>query len=194
MATKKCANGHLYDSSIYGDNCPFCPSASGATTVNPGFSPDNGTKVLDGDGPTKPVDSTIGIFDQDDGGGGSTVIRHVGPSVTGETNVGQNRRLVGLLVSYDQTSTGEVYKIYEGRNIIGRRATCDIVLSKDANVSGSHLLILYVEAEGIYWAEDQKSSNGTYINGKFVREHQLDTNDVIVIGATKFMFFAIPKF
>lgn len=65
---------------------------------------------------------------------------------------------------------------------------------KDSNVSGSHLLILYREAEGIYWAEDQKSSNGTYINGTFAREHKLNTNDVIVIGATKFMFFAIPKF
>ena len=32
MATKKCPNGHQYDSSIYGDNCPFCPS--GHTHVN----------------------------------------------------------------------------------------------------------------------------------------------------------------
>ena len=24
MAYKKCKNGHLYDSSIYGNNCPFC--------------------------------------------------------------------------------------------------------------------------------------------------------------------------
>ena len=24
MATKKCANGHLYDPAIYGDKCPFC--------------------------------------------------------------------------------------------------------------------------------------------------------------------------
>lgn len=33
MATKKCPNGHQYDSSIYGDNCPFCPG-EGHTRVN----------------------------------------------------------------------------------------------------------------------------------------------------------------
>lgn len=193
MATKKCVNGHLYDSSIYGDKCPFCPSQTGSTKVNTDFQEGLGTKVLNGDEPVKPT-VTVGI-DNNDAIGGATVIRHATGTATGETSLGgQNRRLVGLLVSYDQIPTGEVYKIYEGRNIIGRKATSDIVLSKDANVSSSHLLILYVEAEGIYWAEDQKSSNGTYINGKFVREYQLSTNDVIVIGASKFMFFAVPKF
>ena len=34
MATKKCANGHLYDPAIYGDKCPFCPSPTGSTKVN----------------------------------------------------------------------------------------------------------------------------------------------------------------
>ncbi len=35
MATKKCPNGHQYDSGIYGDNCPFCPESS-HTRVNAG--------------------------------------------------------------------------------------------------------------------------------------------------------------
>ncbi len=190
MATKKCANGHLYDSAIYNDKCPFCPSSTSSTKVNTAFQNDSKTKVV-GEEPTKPT-RTVGPDNNNDAVG-STVIRHVGDTVTGETSVGQNKRLVGLLVTYDQNKTGEVYKIYEGRNIIGQKATSDIVL-KDKHVSGTHLLILYVDAEGIYWAEDQKSSNGTFINGKFAREHQLSTHDVIVIGATKLMFFAIPKF
>jgi pSer/pThr/pTyr-binding forkhead associated (FHA) protein len=62
-------------------------------------------------------------------------------------------------------------------------------------MSGQHLLILYVEAEGIVWAEDQKSSNGTYINGKFARGLvELHTNDVITAGNTKLLFLGIPAF
>ena len=105
-----------------------------------------------------------------------------------------NRRLVGLLVSYDQNPMGEVYKIYEGRNVIGRAATSDIPLPGDSNMSSQHLLILYREAEGIFWAADLNSSNGTYINGTFVGDRvQLYTNEVIVLGATKMIFLAIPQ-
>ena len=96
MATKKCANGHLYDPSIYGDKCPFCPSSAGATKVNNEFQEGSGTKVIGGDEP-QPT-ATVGIGNNDVAGG-ATVIRHVGGTATGETNVGNNRRLVGLLVS-----------------------------------------------------------------------------------------------
>lgn len=46
MATKKCINGHLYDPTIYGDNCPFCPSSNGATKVNSEYQEESGTRVL----------------------------------------------------------------------------------------------------------------------------------------------------
>ena len=99
MATKKCANGHLYDPAIYGDKCPFCPSSTGSTKVNSDFQEGLGTKVLGGDEP-KPTE-TIGInINGNDAAGGATVIRHVGGTATGETGVSENRRLVGLLVSY----------------------------------------------------------------------------------------------
>lgn len=34
MATKKCPNGHQYDTSIYGDNCPFCIEISHKTSLH----------------------------------------------------------------------------------------------------------------------------------------------------------------
>lgn len=86
MATKKCPNGHQYDSSIYGDNCPFCPQ-SGHTQVNmPGIgAPTAKTEVnnnFNGNGtpgataPTAPY--YPGMPDVPGGGGGHTVIRTVG--------------------------------------------------------------------------------------------------------------------
>ncbi len=183
MATKKCPNGHQYDSSIYGDNCPFCPSGSTRTKVN---IPDNPIP-----NPTDVVDPTIPVADI--GGGGHTVIRNLGG--TGTPNPDGGRKLVGVLVSYSANPAGEAYKIYEGRNVIGRAPSADIPFTNDDKMSSAHLLILYVEAEGIVWAEDQKSSNGTYINGKFARGLvELHTNDVIVIGATKLVFLGVPEF
>ena len=37
MARRTCSKGHIYDSAIYGDNCPFCPSGTG-TAVNNNFN------------------------------------------------------------------------------------------------------------------------------------------------------------
>lgn len=189
MATKKCPNGHQYDSGIYGDNCPFCPenshtrvnmdSTSGATIGN--FGDDSKT------GATIPVMDNVG------GGvsGGHTVIRVLGDN---GANAEGGRKVVGVLATYSLNPAGEVFKIYEGRNMIGRTNTNDIIINDD-NVSKEHLLIFFNEAEGVYWAKDQFSSNGTYINGRFARgEIEIKTNDVIVIGKTKLVFLAIPDF
>lgn len=196
MATKKCANGHLYDPAIYGDKCPFCPSPTGSTKVNTDFQEGFGTKVLGGDEP-KPTE-TIGI-NGNDAAGGKTVIRHPGGTATDETGVSDNRRLVGLLVSYSANPTGEVYKVYEGRTTIGRDRTCDIPFPNDTHMSANHLLIQYVEAKGAFRAQeyDMGSANGTYVNGQvYVLGDIIDlkNNDVIVIGGTKFIFLAIPEF
>lgn len=197
MATKKCANGHLYDPAIYGDKCPFCPSDSGATKVNSDFHEAGGTRVLGGDEPTKPTE-TIGV-DNNEPAGGATVIRHVVGHATGETSLGEKRHLVGLLVSYSAIPTGEVYKVYEGRTTIGRDRTCDIPFPNDSHMSAKHLLIQYVEAKGAFRAQeyDKGSANGSYVNGQvYVLGDVIDLKDkdVIVIGGTKFVFLTIPEF
>lgn len=193
MATKKCTNGHLYDSAIYGDKCPFCPSPTTSTRVNNDEPEGSGTRVLGGTEP-RPT-ATVGI-NGDNVAGGSTVIRHVGASATGETGVSDNRRMVGLLVSYSAVPTGEVYKVYEGRTTIGRDRTCDIPFPNDSHMSSKHLLIQYVEAKGAFKAKDLGSSNGTNVNGSiYVMDETIDlkTNDKIVLGGTVFIFLAIPN-
>lgn len=193
MATKKCINGHIYDPSVYGETCPFCPAggtvvngdAGGHTHVNGGFA-----EMTGGTMPTIPVSPA----DDAASAGGGTVIRHIGGNTTGETGApAGNRRLVGLLVCYDINPLGEVFKIFEGRNMIGRKATVDIVLSSDSQISSEHLIILYREAEGVFWAIDNNSSNGTYVNGSFENKARLNPNDIITIGNTRLIFIAIPR-
>lgn len=201
MATKTCPNGHQYDSSIYGDKCPFCPESS-HTRVNPASEPTVAPAAASAaptaamyspvlDAPTIPTAQ----FNSGAPGDGRTVIRGLSDGTANAMNPDGGRKLVGMLVSYSANPAGEVYKIYEGRNLIGRSPAADICFENDDKMSGNHLLILYVEAEGIYWAEDQKSSNGTYINGTFSRGlKELHTNDVIVLGSTKLVFLGIPEF
>lgn len=198
MATKKCINGHMYDAAIYGDHCPFCPPSESKTKVVSDFETDDGhTRPVAGfDNQVNPTKPTMPVNPQPVGGQeeGGTIIRPVG-AVGLSQEIGNNRQLVGLVVSFTHNPLGEIYKLYEGKNIIGRSAKCDIAFPEDSNISGQHLLILYREAEGVYWAVDQNSSNGTYINGTFVTDRaKLTSNDIIVIGGTKLMFISLPKF
>ena len=194
MAKRTCVNGHQYESNIYGDNCPFCPSQEDKTHVNStSFNDEGHTKVIEDETDLKATELLNDMGGGVPMGGGATVIRRVGEK-TGMAQAGGGRRVVGVLVSYSVNPLGEVYKIYEGRNVIGRSPAVDIPVPSDSNMSSQHLRILYREAEDVFWATDLDSSNGTYINGSFVSDRiQIKTNDIIVVGGTKFVFLAIPQ-
>ena len=189
MATKKCPNGHIYDPSVYGDNCPFCPS-TGATVSN---NEAGHTRVNNdgGQAPTGETKPTVPVSPNTNngGGGGATVIKHIGQD--GKTNTG--RKIVGLLVCYDHAPMGEVFHICEGRNTVGRKGTCDIVIKGDGEISSDHLQILYRKVENAFRLKDLDSSNGTFINGEFKTEAVLKSGDIITIGTTRLIFVAIPQ-
>lgn len=248
MATKQCPNGHQYDSSIYGDNCPFCPNSTrisnsgafdgGATQqFNPasmGYNapaePEAPTQAAwdapaaqpewNGEmppalpnmpmaGPAPEIEEKPTVAMQPGAAGAPasdgahTVIRAVGKPVAApsapftpqqQQSQATGGKIIGLLISYDHNPCGEVFHVYEGRNLVGRAQESNIVVN-DNKMSGTHFLILYVEAEGVVWIEDQKSSNGTYVNGRFTRGlTELNNNDVINAGQTKFIFLRIPQF
>ena len=218
MAIQQCPNGHQYDSSIYGNNCPFCPSEAthlsvgGGAGTPPPFNPQpsfdaggGSTQVMGGGGydaaPTVPVegyDEPTQLMDeagtdpmQQTFDEGRTKIR----AIDGDENASNGRKLVGILITYDLNPCGQVFPIYEGRNMVGRDQSCDIALTSDDKVSSKHLLIVWRNGEGIMWGEDQMSSNGTFVNDKFASEKfQLNNGDVLLVGKTKFLYLAIPQF
>ncbi len=107
------------------------------------------------------------------------------------------RRMVALLVSYSANPNGEVFGVFEGTNLIGRDYDCDIAFPNDSHMSSKHFLIQYVEAKGVFKAQDEGSSNGSYVNGNVYtlgETIELKPNDVIVLGKTKLLFFPIPQF
>jgi hypothetical protein len=190
MAKKQCSRGHIYDSAIYGDNCPFCPSQGNSGTVVAGgatggfggeteLNVEGRTQVAgtQAAGPTIPMDS----------GGGRTIIR---PAQGGAALSG--KKLVGLLVSYSANPNGQVFNIFEGKNFIGRDMPVDICIP-DNEVSGKHFSILYRSADGRFKFKDEQSSNGTYLNEVLTDEGELANFDVIRIGGTRLIFIAIPQ-
>ena len=197
---KKCPNGHYYDSSL--SACPYCPSSNATADPNethtyPDSYDDGKTRpyfegatqnessagyaktVVDGQGapaPEAPKASAnkTQFFGGDDAAEGEPVKRDY-------------RKLVGWLVSYTIDDAGVDFKLYEGRNIIGRDGDCQIVIP-DGGVTGRHAILLY--RNGKYSITDQQSSNGTYVNDEDIElePRYLKDGDVIKVGNTVLKF------
>lgn len=97
------------------------------------------------------------------------------------------RQLVGWLVSYSLDAMGVDYKLYEGRNIIGRDNECNLTVP-DPMISSRHAVLLY--RAGKYSITDSQSSHGTFVNDTDIElePHYLNDGDIIRMGRTVFKF------
>ena len=199
---KQCPNGHYYQ----GLNCPYCKTdnnnTSMKTDVFTGGSNSNSqipTKIQNGAG--SGIKTTI--ID-----GPETVVSNPKKSaqpanhtVFGdetefvETSTGQQvekkvyrstRKLVGWLVTYSFDAMGVDYKLYEGRNIIGRDMDCNITIN-DSTMSGKHATLLF--RDGKYALKDEMSSHSTFVNDENIsfETYILKDGDIIRMGETFFM-------
>ena len=87
-----------------------------------------------------------------------------------------------LIVSIDGVVIREV-ELSKERTSIGRRPYNDVVIDNLA-VSGEHAVL--VRAEGVFFAEDLSSTNGSYLNGKSLK--RLSNGDMLEIGKYKIKF------
>lgn len=202
---KQCPNGHYYQ----GATCPYCKGSAGQSTETMvGFGGmDNGTKTLI----TPGADETL-TMDAGDGnktrimGEPTMVDRQQMPSMANKTVFGDDevvdssgvvhnsgtrttRKLVGWLVSYDIDPMGVDFKLYEGRNTIGRDASCNITIS-DGMVSAEHAILLY--RAGKFSITDRQSSHGTFVNGEDIdlEPRYIQDGDIITVGKTRLKFKA----
>ena len=90
-----------------------------------------------------------------------------------------------LILSVD----GQVLKehvLSKERTLIGRKPHNDIQIDNLA-VSGEHAAIITILNDS--FIEDLGSTNGTMVNGKPIKKHFLQANDVIEIGKHKLKYF-----
>ena len=109
-----------------------------------------------------------------------------------ETNDTAGRKLTGFLVSYSNAVNGEFFPLYEGKNIIGRADSSNVMIQNDSLVSDKHLSILYRAVDRKFKFKDEQSSNGTFVNDELTDEGILKNNDMIKIGSTRLLFMEIP--
>lgn len=68
--------------------------------------------------------------------------------------------------------------------LIGRKGSCDVVIS-DSAISGEHCLII-TDNEAVF-VEDKKSTNGTFVNGERITEKtEIKKGDILALGHMKF--------
>ena len=77
---------------------------------------------------------------------------------------------------------GETYPLFDNREItIGRSPTNNIFI-RDKNVSRVHCQIVITQESCLL--TDLQSTNGTFVNGERLDEHELKMGDEIRIGTT----------
>ncbi|HTS85845.1 MAG TPA: FHA domain-containing protein [Usitatibacter sp.] len=90
-----------------------------------------------------------------------------------------------LILSVDGQVLKE-YQLSKERTLIGRKPHTDSQIDNLA-VSGEHAAIITILNDS--FIEDLGSTNGTMVNGKPVKKHFLQNNDVVEIGKHKLKYF-----
>jgi septal ring-binding cell division protein DamX len=90
-----------------------------------------------------------------------------------------------LILSVDGTVLKEI-TLSKERTTVGRKPHNDIQVDNLA-VSGEHAAIITILNDS--FIEDLNSTNGTLVNGKPIKKHFLQNNDVIEIGKHKLKYF-----
>ncbi len=185
MAKKICPNGHSYDENL--SECPFCrqPGLVNVSEAKKGTvkikQPTEEEKI------EKPPSKDVRPAPEP---------KKDKTQVLGEKQLQsderlarvEQRKLVGMLATYDIEENGHLFAIYQGKNIIGRDQYCDIVIP-DSYVSKEHALILYRDEK--FFLVDSASSNGTYLNEQALNPHapaELKDGDIIFI-TKKYKFY-----
>jgi hypothetical protein len=120
-----------------------------------------------------------------------------GPDPVAKKSKVDNRKIVGVLVSYTWRPEGELFAVREGRTHIGadqirddpEHREVEVPCPLDDLISGDHALILVQQGE--FYIQDLASTNGTFVNGKKIRPESVEdlpNNSEIKAGKTLFSF------
>ena len=147
------------------DMCPFCGTPAGE---------------VGGPQPPQPMMGGMPQGGAPQNDGNKTVAINID-----ELGLDEKRTLVGWIVAQNGNHKGEDFRIFDGKNIIGTAADCDIVIT-DAYLSAKHCTIRH--EGGNFLVTDLDSMNGTFVNQKRCTKADLIDNDTIRLGRTDFKF------
>jgi subtilase family protein/FHA domain-containing protein len=94
--------------------------------------------------------------------------------------------LGAVLVGIEGPLAGKTITLkHDGETVIGRAPTCDVVLT-GTTVSSKHAKIDF--ADSAYHIADERSANGTFVNGQRVTRQPLCSGDEVSVGGARFRF------
>jgi hypothetical protein len=176
---KTCKEGHFYPSS--NDQCPYCKKSNNDTssenTVKIPSLNEEKTEMIE-----EKTNTPVGINE------GDKTIIFSGDNATENKPQTNIRRLVGWLVSYTLNENGIDFRLYEGKNTVGRAMESNIRISQDKMLSSLHATILY-RGDSIYF-KDEMSSNPSFVNEEEVMPGdtaKLKDGDVLKIGENTYL-------
>ncbi len=179
MAVVRCERGHFYDDTKY-PNCPHC-TGNLAATPKRGISEQQTVfgANLSQPSPVQKIRVEMGIPQ----------------SAQDEKTVGVYREekgfdpVVGWLVCVSGRETGRDYRLFAGRNTIGRAPKNQVVLADDARVTrDEHCAIVFDPRKCCFYIVCDKG-NLVMLNGEIVPEsHSIAANDKLEIGSSEFVF------
>lgn len=194
---KKCPNGHTYKAEL--SECPICNSSKNVGASKPGSqatqiinSLDGGTFGLKTTTDDEPIQINTRDVDPHKDFSKTMVEEEIieeneNGSVVNRSEVRRASKLVGWLVTYDLDSNGVDFRLFEGRNLIGRDFSCGVCIN-DNKVSSQHAILLY--RNGKFRIKDNLSVNGTIVNGEDIDDDSvlLSDGDIIKVGDTVLLF------
>ena len=101
-----------------------------------------------------------------------------------------NKAVVGWVVCMQGPQKGQDFRLYDGRNVLGTAADCDVVVY-DQFVSARHCVIMVESAKARYVIQDLDSRNHTFVNNKQVMKQDLIDNDEVRLGNVHYRFKAL---
>lgn len=117
------------------------------------------------------IDLEVGLEGDDDEGDDEPVVE-------------EERR--AILLYQEGTAEEQIYPFQGDVLSIGRGRDNDIQIKNDSKVSRFHCRLF--RRGGNFYIEDNKSSNGTLVNGELITERRLFGGEEIIIGETFFRF------
>jgi len=96
--------------------------------------------------------------------------------------------VVGVLVAIDGELKGDVFRIYDGENRLGRSEAGEVVLPSKW-ISREHAML--VHHGGVFAIVSVNERNRTYVNGQEVDGVEVEDADAIRLGRTTFRFKTI---
>jgi hypothetical protein len=129
-----------------------------------------------------PEDETsFGGRDGDKQDSDSTIIHGAGSNTV-------KRKLVGWLVSFTLDESGRDFRLFEGKNMLGRNLSNDIRISQDGKISGEHATILY--RGNSFHVKDEMATNPSFHNDEEIKPGQtveVKDGDSLKFGSNTFI-------